>query len=196
MLRTTRDNKLIGVRRGELYGITYLVTPETTRGADHHRIVLARLYSPKGHWVTSIHRDELIEYPIVEHQQHRLVVGIILNTKETLAGVVGLHIVHIGRRYQLLILLAIGRKGYTTMEEHLDIGPHLLQVLLASHLHHTGQHGEHPRGHTRDICHVLIHRLTGYPFALYLEVGKQGRLLLRHTNKIHQWVDILDEDST
>ena len=144
MLRTARDDKLIGVRRGELYGVAYLIAPEAARGRDDHRIVLALLHSPEGHRVTPVHRNELIEHAIVEHQQHRFVVRIVLNTEEALAGIVRLHIVHIRRGYQLLILLAIRRKGHTTMEEHLDIGPHLLQMLFARHLHHTGQHGEHP----------------------------------------------------
>ena len=101
---------------------------------------------------------------------------------------------HAGRGDELLVLLAVGREGHTAVEEHLDVGPHLLQVRLARHLHHTGEHGEHPRGHARDVRHILRHRLTGYPLALHLEVGEQRRLLLRHTHQVHQRVDVLDED--
>ena len=82
------------------------------------------------------------------------------------------------------------------MEEHLDVGPHLFQVLLARHLHHTGEYGEHPRGHTRDIRHILVHRLPGNALALHLEVREQGRLLLGYTHQIHQGVDVFNEDGT
>ena len=144
VLGATRDDKLIRVCRGELYRVAYLIAPKSARGRDDHRIVLALLNTPEGHRVASVHRNELIEHPIVEHQQHRLVRRIVLNAEESLAGVIGLHIVHPWRGNQLLILLAVGREGHSAVKEHLDIRPHLFQMRLARHLHHTGQHGEHP----------------------------------------------------
>ena len=144
VLGATRDDKLIGVRRGELYRIAYLITPESARGRDNHRVVLALLNTPKGHRVASFHRDELIEHPVVKHQQHRLVRRIVLNAEESLAGVIGLHIVHPWRGDELFVLFAVGRKGHTAVKEHFDVRPHLFQMRLARHLHHTGQHGEHP----------------------------------------------------
>ena len=87
-----------------------------------------------------IHRHELIEHTIVQHQQHRLVCRVILQAKEALAGIIGLHIVHVRTGNQLLILLTIGREGHTAMEEHLQIGPYFLQMSLARQLHHAVQY--------------------------------------------------------
>ena len=82
------------------------------------------------------------------------------------------------------------------MKEHLDIGPDLFEMCLARDLHHSGEHGEHPRGNARDVRHILVHRLTGYLVALDLEIGNQGCLLLGNTHQICQRVDILNQDST
>ena len=172
MLGTTRDNKLIGIGGSELYGVAYLIAPEATWSWDHHSVVPAFLYSPQRHRVSPIHRDKLIEYTIVKHQQHRLIVWIILNAKETLAGIIGLHIVHIRRGDKPLILLTIRRKRHATMKEYLDIRPYLFEMGLSSHLHHTSQYRQHPWGYTRDIGHILRHRLLGYPLTLHLEIAQ------------------------
>ena len=194
VLRAAGDDELIGVGRCELHRIADLVAPEAAGGGDNHRVVLAFLHAPEGYRVATVHGDELIEDTVVEHQQHRLVGWIILDTEESLAGVVGLHIVHPGRGDELFVLLTVRRESHTAVEEHLDVGPHLLQVLLARHLHHTGEYGEHPGGDAREVGDVLVHRLTGNALTLQFEVGEQGRLLLRHPHEVDQRVDVLDED--
>ena len=68
MFRTSRDDKLIRIGRRKLNGIAYLVTPQTTIGGNNHRVVLARLYTPDGNDIASIHRDKLIEHIIIEHK--------------------------------------------------------------------------------------------------------------------------------
>ena len=78
---------------------------------------------------------------------------------------------HIGRGDELLILFSVRREGHTAVEEHLNIRPYLLQMRLACHLHHTGQHREHPRGYTRNIRHVLRHRLSGNLLTLDLKIA-------------------------
>ena len=144
MLGAPSDDKLIGIGRRKLDGIAYLVTPQATAGGNHHRIVLTRFHTPERHGVASVHGNKLIEDIIVEHQQHRLVVRVILQAEEALAGVIRLHIVHLRRGDELLILLTVRREGHTPVEEHLDIGPHVFQMRLARYLHHPGEHGEHP----------------------------------------------------
>ena len=144
MLRTTRNNKLIGIGGGELHGVADLIAPKTARGRDDHCIVLTRLHTPEWHRISPVHRDKLIEHPVVEHQQHRFIGRIILNTEETLTGIIGFHIMHVGRGDELLILFAVRREGHTTVEEYLDIRPHFLQMRLTRQFHHTGQYGEHP----------------------------------------------------
>ena len=82
------------------------------------------------------------------------------------------------------------------MEEHFQVGPHFLQMFFTRKFENTYQHTEHPAGHSRDIGHILIHRLAGYTVALYLEVAQQGCLLLGHSHQVGQRIDILDEDGT
>ena len=67
---------------------------------------------------------------------------------------------------------------------------------LSRHLHHAVQHREHPRGHTRDVGNVLVHRLTGYALTLHLKVAQQGSLLLRNTHQIDQRIDVLYQNGT
>ena len=80
------------------------------------------------------------------------------------------------------------------MEEHLQVGPHLFQVLLACEFHDTCQHGEHPRGHTREVGHILTDGLTGYAVTLHLKVAEKCCFFLRHTYQIGQRIDILNEN--
>ena len=91
-----------------------------------------------------VHGDELVENVIVGHEQHRRVSGVALYAKESLAGIIGLHVVHVWRRDELLILWAIGRESDATMEEHFQVGPHFFEVFLATQLHDAHQHRQHP----------------------------------------------------
>ena len=79
---------------------------------------------------------------------------------------------HIGRRNQLLVLLTIRCEGYTTVEEYLDIRPHLFQMRLTRYFHHAVQHREHPGRHATDIGDVLRHGFTGYTLAFHLKVAE------------------------
>ena len=67
-------------------------------------------------------------------------------------------------------------------------------MLLARNLEHAHQHAEHPRGDAGEIGDVLLEAFVRYAVALHLEVGEQGCLLLRHTDKIDERIDVLDED--
>ena len=153
MLRTSADDELIWISRCELNRVAQHISPKATGSGDHHRIVLAFLNTPEGHYrgiVLSklIHRNEFIEHPIVEHQQHRLVIRIILNAEKAFAGIIGLLIMHIGRGDQTFVLFPVRCEGHATMEEHLDIRPYLFQMGLSREIHHTGEHREHPRRYT------------------------------------------------
>ena len=68
VLGASRDKELIWIGRCELDGITNLVSPQSATGRDDHRVVLTCFYAPKGYCIATIHRDELVEYIIIEHQ--------------------------------------------------------------------------------------------------------------------------------
>ena len=206
VLGASGDDELIGVFRSKAHGVAYHVAPQSARRADEHRVVSAHLHVPEGHNASAVgvaavgsarlHLHELIEHTVVEHEQHRLVCGVILYAEETLAGVVGLHVVHVWRRYQLFILLPVWREGHAAMEEYLQVGPHLVEVFLARQLHDTGEHGEHPRRNTAEVGHVLVERLLCDALAFLLEIAEQSRGLLRHAHQIGQGIDVFYEDGT
>ena len=178
------DDKLIGVDRGEADCVAYHVTPQATRGGYQHGVVLVFLHTPQRHDITSVHRLEFIEHAVVEHQQHRLVGRVVLQSEEALRSIISLHIMHVRRRDKLLILLTVRRKGHTSVEEHFQVRPHLFQMGLPRDFHHAVEYGEHPRRNTTDVGDILVHRLTGYPFTLYLEIAKQCGLLLWNTHQV------------
>ena len=78
-----------------------------------------------------VHRQELVEHAIVNHEHHGSIERVVLQSEETLTGVIGLHIMHIGRGDELGVLTAIGCEGYSTMEEDFEVGPHLFEMLFA-----------------------------------------------------------------
>ena len=51
---------------------------------------------------------------------------------------------HLVARYDALILRAVGREGDTSVEEHFQVGPYVVDVLLARNLEYAHQHAEHP----------------------------------------------------
>ena len=103
---------------------------------------------------------------------------------------------HVRRCDELLILLAVRSKGNAAMEEHLQVRPYLLQMLLAGEFHHTYQYAEHPARHTRDIGYVLVQRFMGDAVALHLKVAQQCGFLLRYAHHVGKRIDVLDEDGT
>ena len=103
---------------------------------------------------------------------------------------------HTWRSDELLILLAIRSECDATMEENFQVRPYFLKMLLAREFHDTYQYAEHPTRNTRNISHVLIHRLTGNAITLHLKVTQKSGLLLRYTHHIGKRIDILDENGT
>ena len=96
----------------------------------------------------------------------------------------------------LLVLLAVGREGYSPVEEYLEVRPYVLDVLLSRNFENAHEHGEHPRRYAGDVCNVLVHRLAGNPVAFDLEVADERCGLLRYPDEFGQRRDILDEDGT
>ena len=88
----------------------------------------------------------------------------------------------------------VGREGHSTVEEHLKVGPHLVDGAFAGYFQHAGEHGEHPGGHSGEVGDVLADGLAGDAVALHLEVGEQGGFFLGHPEQVGQRVDVLDED--
>ena len=143
-LGASADDELIRIGGGEADGVAYHIAPQATRGADNHGVVLVFLNAPQRNDVAPFHWLELVEHPIVKHQQHRLVSWVVLQTEEALTGIIGLHIMHVRRGNELLVLLAIRCKGHSSVEEHLQVRPNLLQMGLTCDFHHAVQNGEHP----------------------------------------------------
>ena len=84
----TRDDKLIRVALGKHHGVAYHVAPQSARRADHHGIVDALFHTPQGHSLGVgasylFQGDKFVEHIIVRHQQHRLIVGVVLYAEET-----------------------------------------------------------------------------------------------------------------
>ena len=124
ILGSSGDNKLIRIGRSELYCVSYLVSPKSTSSTNQHRIVAPYLHTRQWDDIRMftfklVHRQELVEYAIVEHERHTAVCWVILYSKEALRSVVCLHIVHPLLGNELFILLTIGCEGNATMEEHL-----------------------------------------------------------------------------
>ena len=198
-LGASADDEFVGPRGGEAHRIAYLIAPQSARGRNNDGIVAPSLYLPQREngCVGAAHLFEgnkLVENAVVEHEQHRQVGRVALETKEAFAGIIGFHIAHTGRAYQLLVLLAVGREGHAAMEEHFEVGPDLVQRGGSCEFHHPRKDGHHPRGDTADIRHVLVHGDACNLVALLLEIGKQGHALGRCAHDIDEGIDIFDED--
>ena len=94
--------------------------------------------------VEMLERNKLVEHPIVQHEEHSLVSGVVLNTKEALGSIIRFHIVHLRTGNKAFVLFTIGRERHTSVEEHFKVGPHLIQSLLARNFKHTMNHSHHP----------------------------------------------------
>ena len=140
------------------------------------------------------HRNEFIEHPVVNHQHHGRVVEIILQSEETFTGIVSLHVVHFITADNLLVLFAIRGKCHSSMKEHFQIRPYLRQIICALDFHDMSDNSQHPRRHSRQIGHILVHRATRNLFHLFLKVTQQCDFLFGHTNKVDQWIDILNQN--
>ena len=200
-LSAAGDDEFIGPDAGEAHRIAYHIPPQTAGCGDYHGVVLAYLHAAERHHkalvfqlsavVNGLHGRKLIIDAIVEHQHHGGVGGVVLYSEETLGGVIGLHVVHVGLRYQLLVGFTIRREGDASVEEYLQIGPHFLQMLLAAELHYPCQHRHHPRWHAAEVGDIGVQALARYLLALLLKVTDEGRLLVGHTYQVYQRVDVL-----
>ena len=198
-LGASADDEFIGTDGGEAHGVANLVAPQAARGGDDDGIVSSGLDGPQGEHrgvglAHLLERDELVEHAIVQHEQHGGVGGVVLQAKEALRGVVGLHVAHPRRADQPVVLLAVGGKGHAAVEEDFEVGPDFVQVALARNFQHAVDDGHHPRGHAAQVGHVLAEGNFGDAVALFLEVGEQGNLLGRCAHQVDQRIDVLDED--
>ena len=200
VFRSSGDDELIRVDRCEAYRVAYHIAPQSARRAYHHSVVLSRLNTPQRdarcRVVKAVHRDELVEHVVVEHQQHSLVGRVVLQSEETFAGIICLHIVHVGTCYKSFVLTAIRSECHSSVEEYLDVRPHLLKMLFAAEFHNAGEYRQHPRRYTAEVSDVLVEGLACYTFTFLFEVGEKCCLLSRHAYEVHQRVDILYEYGT
>ena len=85
-----------------------------------------------------------------------------------------------------MILFAVGGEGHSAVEEHFEVGPHLIDGLCAAAFEHFHQHGHHPRGHACDGSHVFVEGFFGDEFAFAVEIFEQGRRLRGHAEETHE----------
>jgi len=197
------DDEFIGVALRKAYGVADEVSPQSARRADEYGVVASRLCLPERHDVRAGHGvalcvefvggAEFVEHLVVNHQEHGRVAQVVLYAEEALAGVVCLDVVHARQVDDVLILLPVWREGHSAVEEHLQVGPHLVDAVRALDLEHAVQHAQHPAGHTADVRDVHVHGGAGYQVALLLEVAQQGYLLLGHAGQVDGTWHILDE---
>ena len=196
VLGASGNDELVGVLRGELHGVAYHVAPQAGRGGDNHRIVLPQFHFLQAAGVRMLlahllQRDELVEDAIVYHQQHGRVGRVVLRAEVSFGSVVGLHVVHPAAADDLLVLLAVGGERHAAVEEDFQVGPYLLQTLLARLLQEVPDEHQHPRRHAGEVGDIGMKGFAGDGFYLWLEVLHQGGLLARHTDEVHQRVDVL-----
>ena len=127
------DDELIGFSGSELHRISDLIAPKTARGGDDNGIVLFLFHLPKRNcfWILASHffkRNKFVENTIVNHQQHRHIRRVILQTEEAFRGIVGLHVVHFLAANHAMILLSVGSKRHTAVEEHFQVRPYLINA--------------------------------------------------------------------
>ena len=200
VLCATRDDEFIRILLSEHDSVANHVAPQSARRTNHHGIVSAHFHALQRHHVGAhvlvqfVQWHKLVEHVVVQHEQHGMVRGVVLDAEETFRSVVGLHVVHARRADNLLVLVAIGCKGDAAVEKHFQVRPHFVERLGTRQLQHAHQHRQHPRRHTAQVGHVLVHRLSGYAVTLHLEVAQQCCMLLRHAYEVGQRVDVFNQD--
>ena len=135
-----------------------------------------------------------MEEPVVEHQAQRRVAGLVLNAEEPFAGVVGLHVVHVGRGDEPLVLFPVRGEGYASVEKDFEIGPYLFQMRLARKIQYAPEHREHPGWHAAQVGHVFAHRLPGDPVPFFFKISQQRRLFPRHAHPVGQRIDVFHQN--
>ena len=199
VLGAARDDEFVGTVVGELHCIADDVSPEAGRSGDDHGIILVQFHLFEATDMRIFLTDilqwyKLVENAVVYHQQHGAVARIALRTEITFGGVVGLYVVHLAAAYHFLVLLAVGREGYATVEEDFQIGPHFLQALLACLLQDVLDEHQHPRRHARQVGDVGMDGFAGNGFHLRLEVFHQCRLLAWHADVVDQRIEVFHQD--
>ena len=72
-----------------------------------------------------VHRDELIVYPVVQHEEHAGFAGVILNSEEALTRIIRLLVVHKLGGDERFVGLSVGRETNPPVEEYLEVRPYL-----------------------------------------------------------------------
>jgi hypothetical protein len=172
--RTARKADAVGRRRGELDRIADLIAPQAVDRGDEHRVDPAALDPLEGYDALSV--AEFVEGPVVEHQQHVVARRVVGQGEEALRGVVGLHVDEVVRGQQLAERLPVGRELHTAVGEHLELRPHLKQVLPPGILEHAAHQRQVPRRNAGKGRNRLADALAADGLALGVEIGDDGRL--------------------
>ena len=101
MLGTSGDDEFIWILLRELHGVSNHIAPQTRRSRDNQCIILVHFHFfqavDAGILFTYIFQwDELIEYTVVDHQQHGRIIRIVLRTEIPFGGIVCFYIMHFG----------------------------------------------------------------------------------------------------
>ena len=192
---------LDGVELFNGHRVTQAVAPQPVGGCDDEFIGATGLNLPDGIdlgglAVTVLDRQELIEYSNIEQQQHCFARPVTLYGKETLAGIVGVQEVHLGHVTELFILLPVRLKRDATMEEYLQVGPHLVDAGFARALQHLAQHRQEPRRHATQVGHVGTNAGLDQLRQFLGPILHKGHLFAGDARQIGQWIHVLDEVGT
>ena len=158
--------ELVRLQAVEAYSIADLVAPKSARCGDDHGIIASGLHLPQRHSMGMglphlLEGDELVKDIIVDHEKHGGGKRVVLDAEESLRGIVGLYIVHVGIGNQATVLLTVRGECHTTMKEDLEVGPHLRKVGLPRLFEHTVDDAHHPRGYTGKVGDTLGYSLVG-----------------------------------
>ena len=140
-----------------------------------------------------VDRNKFVEYSAVEQQQHTGGIEGVLHCEESLRGVVCLEIAHPGRIGDGAVLLAVGSKGYASVEEDLEPWPYIVDGVGAGTLYHLAEHSQEPRRHSGYVGDVLMQRGFYECRQLFCPVGHKCDVFAGYTQQVGCGVHAVDE---
>lgn len=146
--------KLVGAGGGELHRVADHVAPQPAVGGNDDGVVYSgfdffQQQRFRVGFAEFAHGNELVVHTVVEHEQHRRIGGVVLQTEESLGGVVRFEIFHFRVGQEPLVLLAIGCEVDSPVDEKFEVRPHLVEVGFARAFENPVNKRQKPRGNSR-----------------------------------------------
>ena len=162
MLHPACNADAVRFKAGELHRVANLVAPQPGIGGNHQGVVFVKFHFVQRQGfglfpVQLFHRDELVKNTVIQHQQHIVRTGAVLDAKKPFRSVVNFHVAHRWRRNQFLgEQFAIRVKRHRSVRKNLQIGPHFEDVFLARQFQYPADQHDCPRGHAQNAGHVFV----------------------------------------